>query len=178
MRRTATGVGLALAVVLLGIGPIAAQQTPSFDKVVVVVSPIDVAVDLGESVAMQVTVKNNSAHDLADPTIHLDITNTDRDGSVDPEDWTPTLNQFPGSLAAGASVTVEWTIQPISPGTFTVFAVALPSDSSEVVVSNILRVDVTDQRSLNPQGILPVALMIPAGLGLLLADRHRRVRRS
>jgi hypothetical protein len=45
-----------------------------------------------------------------------------------------------------------------------------------VAGSNVLTVSVEDQRSLNPQGVLPVVIIVPAAVGALFLSRLRRNR--
>ncbi|MDH4076217.1 MAG: hypothetical protein OEW29_09800, partial [Acidimicrobiia bacterium] len=71
-----------------------------------------------------------------------------------------------------------WQLQPISPGTYSIYAVALSAGVDNTTVSNIATVDVADQRSLNPGGILPVAIAAPAITGGLLALQTRRRHRT
>ena len=68
-------------------------------------------------------------------------------------------------------------MQPISSGQFVLYAVALTPGASDVASSNVLAIDVTEQRSLNPEGILPVAIagpVIVGGLWLLQTWLTRR----
>lgn len=176
MMRLAIASGTVLLASLFSIVS-AAAQVSALDGVRVTIAPTDASVDLGDALDLSVSVANDTGAPVHDLVVHLDITNADKDGSVDPEDWTPTLNQFVDGLSAGDTAKIDWTVQPISPGTFTIYAVVLSPNSSQVVGSNTFVVEVADRRSLDPQGILPVAIAVPAGLGLLLADRHRRTRR-
>ncbi len=153
----------------------AAPPTEAGD-ITVVMSPERSDVDLGDSIDLRIMVSNSSSSDRDDLVVHLDVVSPDREGSVDPEDWTATLTQPIGTLAAKASTTIDWTIQPISPGTFLVYGVVLAADGPGVAPSNVMTVSVTDRRSLNPQGVLPVAIIVPLAVGLLLADRLRRQR--
>jgi hypothetical protein len=156
----------------------AARAAPIADSITVTVEPTTIDLALGESRGVSVTVTN--ASDLASVplVVHLDITNPDSTSSVDPEDWTSELTQPVGVVGAGSSVTVGWNLQPISPGTFTAFVVALPRDGSDVVASDVVRIQVADRRSLDPGGILPVAIGAPAVVGGLLLVQIRIARRS
>ena len=97
--------------------------------------------------------------------------------SVDPEDWTATLSKPIGPVSAGESATVEWTIQPISGGTFATYAVVLSAGADSVAASNVLQITVADQRTLNPGGILPVAIGAPIIVGMLLVAQLRAARK-
>jgi hypothetical protein len=160
-------------------GPVTARPFTAAEDLgefTIVMSPDRSAVDLGDSIDVQFTVTNSGTVDRSDLIVHLDVISPARDGSVDPEDWTATLNQPLGALAPGATTTIDWTIQPISAGTFLVYGVVLAPDGTGATPSNVLTVQVTDRRSLDPQGVLPVVIVVPLAVGLLLADRLRRQR--
>jgi hypothetical protein len=134
------------------------------------------SVALGESIDLTVTVTNVDADETPPLIVHLDITNPDQTTSVDPEDWTPTLSKRIGVLAAGDTAVVDWNIQPISPGTFATYAVALSPGVDTIASSNVLDVHVADQRSLNPGGVLPIAVGVPSIVGVLLLMQMRLAR--
>lgn len=147
------------------------------DQVSVSIEPSFSAVTLGEDLDLAIEVTNSGVESLADLVVHIDITALSDSTSVDPEDWTATLSQFAGEIEPGESVTVEWRIQPISAGTFSVYAVVLAADDDSVAASNVLQLSVDDRRSLNPNGILPVAIGAPVVIGALLATQLRLSRR-
>lgn len=149
----------------------------TMDDVEVVVEPSSAPVVLGETLDISVTVTNNGTAPSAPLVVHIDITDPSSESSVDPEDWTSTLSKTAGVVAPGATKTVTWNIQPISGGSFSLYAVALSEGVSSVASSNVLAVDVADQRSLNPGGILPVAIGVPLVVGFLLLVQIRLARR-
>lgn len=170
---------LLIAVLLtvgLGGATNAAAQAPG--DVTVSVEPTTSSIMLGESLDLHVTVTNNATAPIPELVVHLDVTDPTISTSVDPEDWTSTLTRPVGVLAPQATITLDWTVQPIAGGTFAVYAVALSADQAAVSPSNILRVEVQDRRVLNPGGILPVALGAPALVGALLVLQLRLVRRT
>ena len=75
-------------------------------------------------------------------------------------------------------MTVRWEIQPISGGNFTVYAVALAAGSGNVTASGATLISVDEQRSLNPEGVLPVALAAPVVVGGLLLIQQLAARRG
>lgn len=172
---------LLVTVALLGLGfggPTSASAAGA--DVLVTVEPAAAALVLGDSLPLRVTVTNSAAAASVPLVVHLDVTDPTRAASVDPEDWTTTLTRSVGVLAPHGVASVDWTVQPVAPGTFAVYAVALPADSGasdRVSSSNVLRVAVQDRRVLNPGGILPVALGAPALVGVLLLAQRRRGRR-
>jgi hypothetical protein len=141
----------------------------SLAEVVVALDPTSHSVVLGEAFTVQVTVTNEGDQATLPLVLHVDITDPEKSTSVDPEDWTSTLSKAIGIVDSGSSLTVDWELQPISGGDFAVYAVVLSGGAETLSASNVLTVAVQDQRSLNPGGILPVAIGAPAVVGSLLA---------
>jgi hypothetical protein len=121
-------------------------------------------------------VTNSGNQATAPLVIHLDITDPSRSTSVDPEDWTATLSKPIDVLAPGDTATLDWNIQPISGGSFAVYAVAIAPGADTVSASNVTTVTVQDKRTLNPNGILPVAVGVPCFVGALLLLQLRLTR--
>ena len=140
--------------------------------VTVAVEPVETTIDLGATIDLTITITNNGQEPTSDLLAHLDVTTPDSDGSVDPEDWTPALSKSIGPLAAGDSITLDWTVQPIAPGRFLLYAVSL--ESTTITASNLVTIEVIDRRSLNSGGMLPISLGVPAVIGAALVGRLRR----
>ena len=172
MKWLAAGLG-ALALASL---PATGHADTLADDVSVSVDPANSTVTLGETLDISVEVVNRSGQTLNGLVVHIDITSLADAGSVDPEDWTSTLSKPIADLAPKGSATVDWRIQPISAGDFSLYAVALAADDATVAASNVLRVTVDDRRSLNPNGILPVSIGAPVVVGGLLALQVRLAR--
>lgn len=77
---------------------------------------------------------------------------------VDPEDWTSTLTQAIGVVPARASTTLAWSLQPISAGSYAIYAVALSTSDPGVGVSNAATALVASNRPSNPEGVLPAVI--------------------
>lgn len=170
-RLVATGI---VAVTTMATQASAAQLS---DSVVVAIEPTSGAVVLGAQLDLQVSVTNDGDDATPPLVVHIDITAPDQESSVDPEDWTPTLSKPIGVVGRGETVVVDWTIQPISAGTFATYAVVISPGVDTIAASNVLEVRVTDQRTLNPGGIVPVAIAVPALVGALLAVQMQLARR-
>jgi len=147
------------------------------DSVTVAVEEASEPILLGDTIDLVITVTNNGPVTTESLVLHIDITDLGGDGSVDPEDWTSTLSKLVGELDIGESRSVDWRLQPISGGSFTLYAVALAVGVDDLASSNVVTIDVTDQRSLNPNGILPAAIGVPTAIGALLVVQLRRSRR-
>ncbi len=168
-----------LAVLLSHAGlPTPASAGPVADTVSVTIDPQKRSLDLGDDLAVQVNLRNEGTQASVPLVVHLDVVDPSRSTSVDPEDWTSTLVKRVGTVAAGDTAAVDWRIQPISAGRFTVYAVAVSDDGAELAASDVLAVDVADRRSLDPGGILPVAIGEPVLVGALLLLQVRLARRS
>lgn len=139
-----------------------------------VVNPGSIETTLGRTEQIEVRATNTSSEKVGPFAVHVDITDPASESSVDPEDWTPTLTQEVEGLEPGESNTLIWNVQPISNGAYSLYAVALVAGSVEVAVSNAVTVRVESARTLNPEGILPVAVALPLVVGALLALNLRR----
>lgn len=178
MRFFARIVAVTGSLLVLVLIPFRFASAQGINEVTIAIEPADMSVVLGGNVDLAITVTNTGSAPTEPLVVHLDITDPAQSTSVDPEDWTATLSKPIGVVAAGATTTVDWTIQPISGGSFAVYAVALSSGVDTTTVSNVAQVQVADQRSLNPGGILPVALGAPAVVGALLLAQLRMARRT
>ena len=165
---------VALVMMALSAAPAQGQST---EELRVEIDPQTVETTLGESFDIEVTVTNQSDQPSASLVAHIDITDPAQATSVDPEDWTETLSQSLGVIPAGASESVTWTLQPISPGSFYLYAVALSGDNAEVRASPATTIEVEFVQTLNPEGVLPVVLAGPLLVGALLVSVMRRSRR-
>ena len=150
------------------------------DQLIVEVTPTQVSTSVGTSFEVTVSLDNLAAELTPKLGIHIDITDPRESGSVDPEDWAPTLTYSIGPIGPGNQVTQSWTLAPIQGGDFVLYAVALDMDAgvepSTLAVSNGVPIHVEERRSFNPQGVLPLAIAMPAVIGLALVWRHRRLR--
>ena len=174
-RLTSSAVGLSLVAFFLCPGAASAQ---SLDDIEVIVDPVLSEVLLGETIDIEIIVRNHSSEATEPLILHIDITKLSSSGSVDPEDWTSTLSKRVGVIDPGAGKIVRWTIQPISGGQFVLYAVALTPGATDVASSNVLAIDVTERRTLNPEGILPVAIAGPVIVGGLWLFQTRLARRQ
>lgn len=172
-RRVALLVGVFVLVSL----PHAASGSSS-ENLTLTISPSSNAVLLGDTFDVRIDVTNTGAAPTSPLVVHIDVTDPTSAESVDPEDWTPTLSKQIGAVGPGESADVDWQLQPISPGSFTLYAVSLSAGEDAVAISNVVTVDVTDRRTLNPEGILPVAIGVPALIGGLLALQIGHTRRA
>lgn len=148
----------------------------SGEEIRVEVSPHRIEATLGDSFDVEVTVTNGSDRPTAPLVAHIDITDPAQSTSVDPEDWTETLSQTIGVVPPGGTQSVSWTLQPISPGSFSLYAVALSGETDLVQASAATFIEVAFVQTLNPEGVLPVVLAGPILIGALWMMAVRRSR--
>lgn len=151
--------------------PAGAQEA---GPVVVTVEPAKVMSEIGATTNLTIVVTNEGATATAPLAVHLDITNPSGQGSVDPEDWSSTLTRQIGVLGPGAVETLSWDVKPISGGDFSLYVTVMgEAGGSDIWVSDAVDVSVASRRSLNPDGVLPVAVAMPLAVAFTLGVRWR-----
>lgn len=153
--------------------PVAADSTAA----TVQVDPTKVSVGIGQRFSFTSTVRNASDQPISGLVAHLNVLGLDPDVYVDPEDWSSQRTIFLDPLAANASTRLAWTVQAVNSGRLVVYVtVSAQQGTDAVAASNTLRLAVAEQRTLDPGGILPLAVAMPTTLLLLagLAARRRR----
>ena len=161
----------AVAVALLVVQPLSIQN---MNGMRVSVEPASITTTLGSTEQIHVTVHNDTDTRIGPIAVHIDITDPRSETSVDPEDWTPVLTREVASLDPGEIEVLRWEIQPISSGSFSLYGVVLAPDAAELAASNVVTIDVEMTRTLNPEGVLPVAIGMPLIVGALLVANTRR----
>lgn len=136
-----------------------------------------ISTQLGHSFEFRSTITNSGPHAARGLVAHLSVLSLREEPYVDPEDWAPQRVVFLDPIAAGASRTLRWRMTAVNAGTFGVYVTVLSRDAGGGPAPNTPTVDlrVSERRVLNSGGILPLALAIPALLGVLtIALRVRR----
>ena len=93
--------------------------------------------------------------------------------------WSSHRTKFLRPIPAGGSLTVDWPMEAVNHGSFDVYVTLVSPHAlgRDPAIGPAVRVAVADRKTLNSGGILPLALGIPAFLGLLtLGLRYRRGR--
>jgi len=177
--RSRTAV-LSLAIglmVVLATTPVMAVPARALDNETALNISIDITyktIKTGDTVNFNTTVTNSGTEESPPMFVAMNIINLAKDGDpVDPEDWSPERTQAIESLAANQSDTQAWSIHAILDGDYMVYMVLVPEpdgaqSTSQPVVSSGIHITVTPFASLNPGGVLPLALGMPVGLTLLL----------
>ena len=148
-------------------------------SVSVTVDRIGVATGLGKRFAFRSTVVNTGPGEARGLVAHLNVASLRPGVYVDPEDWSTSRTRYLDPIPAGGTATVRWSLQAVNAGSFAVYVAVLPADAAgrPPTVGRTVRVTVAERRTLDAGGILPLALGVPAVLGLAaggLALRRRR----
>jgi hypothetical protein len=104
---------------------------------------------------------------------HLNITSLDG-VYVDLEDWTTDVTQ---PVPPSEEAQLDWEVQAVNSGHFALYVVLIPKNGP-LIVSPAVHLTVSPRQTLNTAGALPVAITIPAILGLATLLSRRRSLRS
>ena len=142
-------------------------------------------VKTGDSVEFNTIVTNHTADGSPPFIVAMNVINLDARGDVvDPEDWSPQRTQYVDSLMPGQSVSQPWIINTILEGNYMVYMVVIPEPgnaeaTSQPVASSGIHLTVSPFTRLNPGGVLPIAIGVPAILlvvsYLVYRRRHQQI---
>ena len=153
------------------------QAAPGTPTWTVELDRSQVSTSLGRHFSFVSTLHNETTAPRPGTIAYLNVVSMQSDVYVDPEDWSSARTRFLGVVGPGATTSLTWNVQAVNSGRFKVFVVVTSAaGSDEVVSSPALRVTIADERRLNPSGILPVVLIVPAIVagGLVWSRRRRR----
>jgi hypothetical protein len=177
MSRRCARAGLAC---LLAAGTIGASAPAPAAAVEVSMDRDQVSARLGESFGLRSTVTNSSPRPREDLVAHLNIVSLKKGVYVDPEDWSSERTQYLGALEPHESIDLSWNVEAVNGGEFAIYVVVVPgrnerAPAARLAASPAVDVRIEEHKTLNSGGVLPLALGIPALLGLLaLGVRIRR----
>jgi hypothetical protein len=134
---------------------------------------------IGKKFTFTTTVRNEGEQALSGVVAHLNVLSSDPGVYVDPEDWSSQRTRYLAPIPAQGATKISWTVTAVNSGSITIFVAVLPRHGSgSIAVSEPLRVDIAKRRTLNSGGVLPLALGLPALLGLSALGTRVRRRRS
>jgi hypothetical protein len=170
LRQSATALLAAAAMLPASAAAAAPGLSASVDRT-------RISTQLGRSFELGSTIANAGPDTARGLVAHLSVLSLREDPYVDPEDWAPQRVVFLDPIPPGAARTLRWRMTAVNAGTFGVYVTVLAQDPRAGPAPNTPTVDlrVTQRRTLNSGGILPLALAVPALLGALtIALRLRR----
>jgi hypothetical protein len=164
MRPRVPATALLTAAALACASPAAAAPPPDLSATV---DRAQIATQLGRSFEFRSTVTNSAATPARGLVAHLSVLSLRSDPYVDPEDWSSQRVVFLHPIPAGGSRTLRWRMTAVNAGTFGVYVTVLSTQPATVPPPNTPMIDlrVSDRRTLDAGGILPLAIAIPALLG-------------
>jgi hypothetical protein len=115
---------------------------------------------------------SNEGSERTQPLIaNLAFVATDGETYVDPEDWSGSRTKAVAPIAPGDSATITWTVKTVLHGDVAAYVTALPappelSPESPLAISPAILMHVEEDRKLNPGGVLPTVLAVPALLAV------------
>jgi hypothetical protein len=158
----------------------AAANTAQEAAVEVSVSRSHVSTRLGQSFGFDSTITNVGTKPVSGLVAHLNVVGLSEGIYVDPEDWSEQRTQTLTPLLSGESAEIPWSVKAVTGGRAAIYVVVLPGEdpatsSERLAVSPAMDVRITERRTINTGGVLPLALGVPALLGLAtLTVRIRR----
>jgi hypothetical protein len=158
-----------------------AGAAPTGDSVELTTSRTKVSNRLGDSFHFTTTIRNVGKATLPELVAHLNVVALTKGVYVDPEDWSSERTHYLAPLRPGQSTRVQWKVESVNGGDIGLYVVVLPDRnpaSATLAVSPALDLHVTERKTLNSGGVLPLALGIPAFLGLLMLGVRVRRRRG
>jgi len=160
----------------------AASAPAQAPAVGVSLSRTSTSVGIGDSFGFTSTITNRGATPLSGLVAHLNVLSFTHGVYVDPEDWSASRTRYLDAIPPGRSTTVHWTVKAVNGGDFGIYVAALGTPGAgpsapEPMVSPALVAHVTEQRNVNPQGVVPLALGVPALLAAAMAALRLRQRR-
>ena len=163
---------LATAIVLAV--PAAARAAGTSADLSVRVDRAQIATKLGQKFVFRSTITNRGSTAVSGLIAHLNVLSFRSSVYVDPEDWSSNRVRYLAPIPAGGSTTITWRMEAVNAGSFAVYVTVLSQERAPTTGPTVT-LAITERRTLNSGGILPLALGIPGLLGLLtLGFRLRR----
>ena len=169
-----------LAISIVALLLVGAPAAAGADRLLVSVDRTQVSTRLGHTFVFHSTIANHGAAPARGLVAHLNVLSLRAGVYVDPEDWSSHRTRYLAPIPARGSTTLTWRIKAVNAGSIGVYVAVLPADGASVrpTTGPTLRLAIPDRRTLNSGGIVPLALAVPALIGLvLLVARFRRSRR-
>jgi hypothetical protein len=168
----------ALVALLLLAAPVGARASGPRPDVSVSVDRTVVVTSLGHEFAFRSTFTNHGTSTRGGLIAHLNVLSYDRGVYVDPEDWSSRRTRYLAAIPAGGSTTTTWNVHAVNAGSFAVYVAVLSRRPTALppTTGPAIHLAVAKRTTINSGGILPLALGIPALLGLLLVGARARRR--
>jgi hypothetical protein len=162
----------ALAALVLVVGGTASPGAARAASPEVSMSRTHVATSIGEEFGFTSAIGNTGSTPLSGLVAHLDVVSWDGDVYVDPEDWSSERTRYLPPLAPGRSIEVPWRVKAVNSGHLAVYVTVL--GAGRPLTGPALDVRVASRTTIDAGGALPLAVGVPALLGLAAIGVRRR----
>ena len=166
MTRFLVRLAAALALMLVAAPAALGADEPG---VSVKVDRTQISTRLGGKLSFRSTITNSGSTTASGLIAHLNVLSLKDGVYVDPEDWSSNRTRYLDPIPPGASVTTTWAMQAVNDGDFGIYVAVLPEsgEARPPTTGPAIHLAVAERKTLNAGGIVPLALGIPALLGLL-----------
>jgi hypothetical protein len=145
------------------------------NDLVIKVDRTAISTKLGRTFVFHSTIANRGKVPARGLVAHLNVLSL-RDGVyVDPEDWSSQRTRYLAPIPGGGSTTLSWKLQAVTSGSIGIYVALLPQNGAAQPprTGALVHVSVAERKTLNSGGVLPLALGIPAALGVLFVGSRR-----
>ena len=178
IRRFALVLGLAASLTLAT----PAYAADSVADLTVTADRTKIAVPLGGKFSFRTTITNRGSAPASGLIAHLNVLDLTGNTYVDPEDWSTTRTRYLDPIPPGGSATINFSGQAVNHGSLGLYVAILDRQGTPrpPLTAPAIRLDVRARRTLNAEGIAPLAAGVPALLALLTlgVSFSRRFRRD
>jgi hypothetical protein len=160
----------AALVMIIGVIGQASGQTNAGVPLKIETSANQLSGSTGDYVKLPAVITNTSNKPVQDVTSYVTLVETTQgqQAPVDLEDWSAHRAVTVGSLAPGETHNASWDLRLIKGGDYVVYPAAIATGSSQPAVGPEVPLSVASHQSLNPGGVLPIALGVPILVGMAL----------
>ena len=165
--------------VLLAVVVLLGTAAPARAAVWVTNDRTQITTKIGHKFVFHTRIRNRSGEPARGLLAHLNVADLTGHTYVDPEDWSSNRTRYLPPIPAHGAATLTWKLNAVNAGKIGVYVAVLPQSGAPTppTTGPTVRVEISERRTLNSGGILPLALAIPALLALAtLALRRRRAR--
>ncbi len=149
-------------------------------QISVTVDRTRISTKLGKKLAFRTTIVNRGSTAASGLIAHLNVLSLRNGTYVDPEDWSSNRTRYLAPIPAGGSSRTTWRMQAVNDGDFGIYVAVLPASgiARPPATTPTIHLAVAQRKTLNSGGILPLALGIPALIGVATLSLGLRRRRA
>jgi hypothetical protein len=148
----------------------------------VTLEPERITATVGQVLTVESVIANPGTVATDRMVAHLNVASLDG-VYVDLEDWSADVTRVVEPVPAGGDTSLDWEFQAVNAGSFAVYVTVLPAGPASagkgpLIASDPVHVTVSQRRTLDTAGALPVAIAVPVLLGAIALAGQLRNRRT